>query len=59
VAAVAAYVLAARAERVLQALGGYSVHALPFTVLPLHAVLHNWPASSWRPRSRQTSPCSY
>jgi hypothetical protein len=43
-AALAGYLLAAGAERVLQALGGYSVQALPFTVLPLHDIIHNWPA---------------
>jgi len=43
-AALAAYVLAAGVEQVLHALGGYSVQPLPFTVLPLHDLLHNSPA---------------
>jgi hypothetical protein len=43
-AALAAYGLAAGAERLLHALGGYSVQPLPFTVLSLHDILHNWPA---------------
>jgi hypothetical protein len=43
-AAAAAYLLAAVAERLLHALGGYSVQPLPFTVLSLHDIIHNWPA---------------
>lgn len=43
-AALAAYLLAAGAERLLHALGGYSVQPLPFTVLSLHDIIHNWPA---------------